>query len=503
MLANPHSIMTSPMQDPVKILVVEDSEDDYQLLLLHLRKASFATIAARVETEAEFLTALRETNWQLVISDHNLPRFSSAEALALVKQFAPETPFIIMSGAIGEDAAVQAMHNGADDYVMKHRPSRLIPAIERGLRNAQERLTRRQAEEAVATANRRLASVTANIPGVLLRLTWDVGTEQLGLAYSSGGSFAATDDGVPRQIRSIDDLLALFSAETVQDLRRAISQAYLTSDRTLRWEGKTAGSCAATWLLLSATRDSTMPAWDGVLTDISPEKQALESAAALRRQTSELVAHQEAAKERERADIAREIHDDIGGLLTAIKTDVVWLKRHLAQDDAAQRKLVDVGLLLDEVVASTKRIAKALRPAILDQGLPAALEWQAREFQQRSGIACRFVSNDDNLELDPGAATGVFRVFQEALTNVSKHAEADCVDVQLFADDASISLEVRDNGNGLQAQDLIKAESFGLLGMRERISQLGGWIEVNGSPGQGTTIMLSIPRNAEAKGPRT
>jgi two-component system, NarL family, sensor histidine kinase UhpB len=420
------------LPDPVRILVVEDSEDDYQLLLVQLRKAPFATVATRVETDSELRSALRDANWNLVISDHNLPRFSSAEALALVKGQAPDIPFIIMSGAIGEDAAVQAMQNGADDYVMKHRPGRLIPAIERGLRNAHERYIRRQAEEAMETANRRLTSVTANFPGVLLRLTWDVGTERLGLAYSSGGGFATQSGGGPRAIHRIDDLLALFSPETVRDLRTVVADASKIPGRGLRWEGRTQGGGSVTWLLLSATRDASAMAWDGVLTDISPEKEALDTAAAARRETSELIAHQEAVKEGERADIAREIHDDIGGLLTGIKTDVVWLKRHLSSDPAAQEKLKDLGELLDQVVGSSKRIAKALRPAILDQGLAAALEWQAREFAQRSGIACRFNSNEENLKLDPGSATGVFRVFQEALTNVSKHAEASKVEVQLF-----------------------------------------------------------------------
>lgn len=490
--------MSSPLPDPVRILVVEDSEDDYQLLLLQLRKAPFATIASRVETEGELRTALRDAAWHVVISDHNLPRFSSAEALALVKQQSPDTPFIIMSGAIGEDAAVQAMQNGADDYVMKHRPGRLIPAIERGLRNTRERQIRRQAEEAMETANRRLASVTANIPGVLLRLTWDAATERLGLAYSSGGGFVLQSDSSPRPIHRIDDLLALFAPDTVQDLRAAVSAASRTPGRSLRWEGRTVGTDGVTWLLLSATREAGSSAWDGVLTDISPEKEALEAAAALRRQTSELVAHQEVEKENERAAIAREIHDDIGGLLTGIKTDVVWLKKHLTEDPAAQQKLADLGELLEQVVGSTKRIAKALRPAILDQGLPAALEWQAREFQQRSGIHCKFNSNEDNLKLDPGSATGVFRVFQEALTNVSKHAEARSVDVQLFSNDSNVTLEVRDDGQGLKEQDMAKPESFGLRGMKERITQLGGWIEVNGAPGQGTTVMLSIPRKPES-----
>lgn len=482
----------------VHVLVVEDSEDDYHLLLLQLRKAPFSVQSERIETLAELRRTLVQRTWDVVISDHNLPGFTSTDALNEVKQLSPDTPFIIMSGAIGEDAAVLAMQNGADDYVMKHRPHRLVPAIERALRNASERRERRLAEQAVFMANRRLKAISANIPGLILRLTWDPETANLGLAYSSGGSLCSDPEQHHPPIQTIDDLLALFAPETVRDLKSAVIEAARQPDRALRWEGQVLGHCCVQWILLSTTRDSSALAWDGLLTDITPEKMALEAAAAARRETSRLIAHQDSVKEAERAEIAREIHDDIGGLLTGIKTDVVWLRKRLSDDGEAQGKLADVSELLEQVVQSSKRIARALRPAILDQGLPAALEWQAREFSQRSGIACSFKTNHDNLRLDPGSATGVFRIVQEALTNVSKHSVADKVDVQLFSNDSNVTLEVHDNGKGVQPADLDKPDSFGLRGMRERIEQLGGWIEVNGSPGKGTTIMLSIPKRVES-----
>ena len=147
------------------------------------------------------------------------------------------------------------------------------------------------------------------------------------------------------------------------------------------------------------------------------------------------------------------------------------------------------------VVQVSHRIAKSLRPAILDQGLNAALEWQAQEFEKHSGIPCHFRTNDEDLSLDSGQATGVFRVFQEALTNIAKHAQAGHVDVQMFATDKLVTLEVRDDGVGVRKQDLAKSESFGVRGMQERMHHLGGWIEVSGAPGKGTTLMLSIPRS--------
>jgi signal transduction histidine kinase len=226
---------------------------------------------------------------------------------------------------------------------------------------------------------------------------------------------------------------------------------------------------------------------------------ALEELRNSRARLSELTDHLETSKEAERASIAREIHDEMGGLLTGLKADVSWLKKHCGAEPRARDKLRDVELLLDEVVMVSKRIAKSLRPAILDQGLNAALEWQAQEFEKHAGIPCHFRTNDDELSLDSGQATGVFRVFQEALTNVAKHAQAKRVEVQMFATDKLVTLEVRDDGVGLRKQDLAKPDSFGVRGMQERVHHLGGWIDVSGAPGKGTTLMLSIPRNGHGR----
>lgn len=365
--------MAENSEPKIRILVVEDSPDDFELLCMTLRLAPFAFDAHRVEDEPGMAKALFEGHWDLVISDHHLPRFGSAAALAALRHGHPDTPFIIVSGMIGEDAAVEAMHAGADDYVMKSGMRRLVPAIERSLRMARERSAKRAAEEA--------------------------------------------------------------------------------------------------------------------------ERKALEELRESRERLSALAAHIESSKEAERAEIAREIHDEMGGLLTGLKADVAWLRKKVPDEPRVRDKIRDIEQLLDEVVMVSKRIAKSLRPAILDQGLGAALEWQAREFEKHAGIPCRFQSNSDELALQAGQATGVFRVFQEALTNVAKHAHANRVDVQVFATDELVTLEVRDDGVGVGAQDLDKPESFGVRGMQERVNRLGGWLDVSGAPGKGTTIMLSIPRH--------
>ena len=213
-----------------------------------------------------------------------------------------------------------------------------------------------------------------------------------------------------------------------------------------------------------------------------------------REELRELTAHIEALKEEERRAVAREIHDDIGSTLAGMKADLAWLGRHYAPGQAVLDKLAGMTRLVDGAVQSANRIVQALRPGILDYGIAPALEWQAKDFAIHNGIQVSFETNEDELALDIEQSTALFRVFQESLTNVSKYARATRIETELFATVTSVTLEVRDNGAGLRPGDLIKPSSFGIRGMMERVRALGGWLDISGPAGQGTTVMLSIPR---------
>ena len=491
--------MTAAADRPlIRILVVEDSPEDYALLRHQLRSAPFRVESRRVEEAQAMSEALRNESWDVVLSDHHLPRFSSAGALAQLRALNLDIPFIILSGVIGEDAAVDAMQAGADDYVMKSNMRRLVPAIERSLRMASERGAKRKAEAAALASERRFEAVTANIPGIVLRIEYDPARDSVRFPWVSQGAAMLYGYTSEALCRNPELLFACMEPADAAHLREAIAAA--GHDQPLRWEGRIrAREDDLRWWLLAATADGSnpdVPAWDGILTDITPEKKALSDLEASRERLSALTAHLEALKEAERAEIAREIHDEMGGLLMGLKADAAWLKKNV--EGRAREKVADIEALLDEVVLVSRRIAKSLRPAILDQGLGAALEWQAREFEKHSGIPCRFRTNRDDLALEARQATGVFRVFQEALTNVAKHAQASQVDVQVFATDGLVTLEVRDDGVGLRKQDLAKSGSFGVRGMQERVHHLGGWLDVSGAPGQGTTLMLSIPRDSQS-----
>jgi signal transduction histidine kinase len=368
MPAQPSSVKPSAGGDrELQILHLEDSELDHELTLLHLARGGLRAQVRRIDSEPEFLAALDERDWDAVISDYNLPGFSGLVALDLLKARGHDLPFILVSGEIGEDTAVEAMRNGASDYLLKNNLARLVPAL----------------------------------------------------------------------------LHAVEATET----RRARVRA----DR-----------------------------------ELDASKQRLR----------ELAQHLQNSIEQERVAIAREIHDDVGGSLTALKFDLAWIARHT--DSEAVRGRVHAALeTVTLAIDSSKRIMHNLRPAILEQGLVAALHWLATRFEKRTGIECVIRLPADGPELRALAA-GVplvaYRTAQEALTNISKHAQASRVELDLSLAGGVLSLEISDNGRGLGADDLAKVRSFGIRGLHERAGTVGGWIEL-GSGGSGTTMILSVPLN--------
>ena len=353
----------TPAAPPLNIIVVEDSELDYELLLAMLSREGMKPRTTRVEDEAGMRDAFAKGHVDAVITDHNLPRFDSFASLTVAKSIDVDIPVIVLSGEMSEDLAVAALHAGADDFVLKTRMFRIASALQHSLQASNSRREARTAQAALADSEAKLHALTQ---------------------------------------------------------------------------------------------------------------------------------HLERAKEDERRAIAQEIHDDIGGALTALKFEWVRLARGLSGE--AMRAQVDaISQLLESAVVASHRIQHALRPAVLDVGLVAALEWLTRGFADRSGIEVDFHANREEFDIAPDRAAAVYRVAQEALTNIRKHAQAKRVHVQLFALDGEVVLEVADDGQGFDAVSLQVTPGFGVRGLIERARGLGGWAEVSSSQGRGTTVMFSIP----------
>lgn len=346
----------------VRLLHIEDSEPDHALAMATLRRAGLDVVATRIESRDEFLRALPD-RWDVVLSDYNLPGFSGLEALEMLKGSGRSLPFILVSGEIGEDTAVEAMRNGASDYLLKANLARLAPAIEHAIAAEETRRAREQADRELVASQARL---------------------------------------------------------------------------------------------------------------------------------SELAQHLQTSVEGERHAIAREIHDDVGGSLSALKFDLLWIGRRVAGQPELAARVQSAMDTVNHAIEASQRIMHNLRPAILEQGLVAALQWMASRFERRAGIVCQFRTSHDRMTLPAGVPLVAYRTAQEALTNISKHAQASRVTIDLSLTAGVLSLEVSDDGRGLSAADLAKAQSFGIRGLKERALTVGGWIDLSSGPG-GTTLILSVP----------
>jgi len=232
-----------------------------------------------------------------------------------------------------------------------------------------------------------------------------------------------------------------------------------------------------------------------IIEDITKRKQAQERIEKSRKQLRALYARLNSVREEERTIIAREIHDELGQSLTALKMDLFWLCKRLPKE---QEKLIGkidsmTGLVGDSI-NSVKRISSTLRPGILDDlGIVAAIEWEAKEFQGRTGVKCKLKLMSQDAEVDSQIATTIFRIFQEALTNVVRHADATGVDISLKRKANNIVLKVEDNGRGITEEQISDPRSLGLLGMKERAHFHGGEVKIRGIPGKGTTLIVNIP----------
>ena len=351
----------------LRVLHVEDSELDHQLILAQLGRAGLKIEMQRLDALPAVLAAL-ELSWDAIISDYNLPGYSGLDVLEALKERQQLTPFILVSGEIGEDTAVGAMRNGASDYLLKNNLNRLAPALLHAID---------------ATENER---------------------------------------------------------------------ARLTADQ-----------------------------------ELVKSKQRLH----------QLAGHLQTSVELERAAIAREIHDDVGGSLTAVKFDLAWIDRH-AQEPEVRQRVAAALETVNAAIEASQRIMHNLRPAILEQGLVAALQWMTARFERRTGIEAGLRVGEERLALPSGVPLVAYRTAQEALTNVSKHALATRVDIELSQDSGVLTLEIRDNGRGMGRGDLSKERSFGIRGLHERAATVGGWVDLSSPPGGGTSLILTVPLAQDA-----
>jgi signal transduction histidine kinase len=281
--------------------------------------------------------------------------------------------------------------------------------------------------------------------------------------------------------------------------------------RVLRVDGSLGWTFSRAIPLLNA--DGEIVEWFGAARDITARKQAEEALEKSRAELEErvkertkeladsqkqlrnLYSHLQSLREEERTNIAREIHDDLGQALTALKMDLSRIVGELRGDKKGLKERLNADVdQVDKTIQAVKRVCTELRPGILDHfGLAAAIEWQAEEFQKRTGIRCEVVFDPEDIVVDTSLSTSLFRIFQESLTNIMRHARATEVKASFRRTSSSIILEIADNGIGITEEELSKPNSFGLQGMRERVYPWGGKVTVRGIKNKGTTVEVIIP----------
>ena len=364
----------TPTRTPVRILHLEDSRVDHALVKFALQRSQMSCELTLVDTLEDFKRELVSGRHDVVVADYHLPGFNGLDAWALMRESGIQLPFIILSGAIGEAAAVDAMHRGVDDYLLKDNMQRLAHVIERALDMAETRRAKARADAELAESRQRLA---------------------------------------------------------------------------------------------------------------------------------ELAEHLQTSIDQERADIAREIHDDIGGALAAVKLDLAWIGRRPTLDADVRQHVETAMEMLQHALGASQRIMLNLRPPILDQGLVAAVQWLAGSFEKRTGVRVSVRRSAEFIDVPRELQLVAYRTAQEALTNVHKHAHATAVDIDLSDRECVLTLEVSDNGQGMSPDALRKAKSFGLLGLKERAAKVDGWMDISSSP-RGTSVILSVPlRTAPGEGAAT
>ncbi len=355
---------------------------------------------------------------------------------------------------------------------------------------------RRRALAALQESEARLQGIAANVPGLVFRLERPQPDAPVDFAFISEGSEQLV--GYPasallqpgRGIRSLvhaDDLLGY-------NLSQA---AALEADRDWHWQGRIL-TCDGEqrWADIKAIArrlQDGLVVWDGIVWDVSESKRIELALSESRGQLRELSAHLESVREEEKARIAREVHDELGQVLTVLKLETSMCELAYGElDSGLQERLNSMKRLIANLFQLVRDVATALRPPILDAGISSAIEWQAQRFEARTQIPC-LVQVPDNLPaLTDVKAIGLFRILQEALTNIMRHAQAHTVELQLVLEDGWLCLTISDDGCGFVAPTG-RPSSFGLVGMRERVLMLGGDLQLDSRLGEGTTLSVRIP----------
>lgn len=492
----------------LRVLLVEASSVDARRTLAKLKQSGYLVKHLQVDDADSMKRALADGIWDVILCSFDPSGFCGLEALRLIQHVGIDIPFLFLSHDQSESTLIEAIPAGASGFIFKDHLNFLAAAIEHSLREA--RIHRVHKEEKLALQNyqARVHSFISNLPGMAFQLLLD-SNGVLSFPYVSDGG---------RSLLGFEPLdlkqnPSLFQNILYPNDRDSFHQSMRVSADKLslwNWEGRIviAKNGKIKWINMRCTPrklENGDVLWEGFMTNISQSKFAGIGLKQSQDQLRELSSHIQDAREQERLHIARDIHDDMGGTLTAIKIDIAWLIERLDNPNPELfAKAKGIESLVDRCMKSANNILRSLRPSVLDSfGLIAAIEMEAEEFEKRTAISCPISQVDEGMEISPDASIALFRIFQETLTNIMKHAKASEVTVDIANRKAGLDLVISDNGCGFKEVDRQKPRSFGLRGIQERVAHFNGKVQINSKPGKGTTVQVHIPHTLASPGNET
>jgi two-component system, NarL family, sensor histidine kinase UhpB len=478
----------------MRILIVEDNPGDVRLLREHLigdRSLAQVFQLAHVDRVGPALELLGNTSFDAVLLDLSLPDSQGIETLIRLHAVRPGMPIVVLTSLDDEVLGLQLLQAGAQDYLVKGEVTASL--LRRSLRYA---VARKRAEVELLRSEIFLESIVENIPHMIfvkdareLRFVrFNKAGEEL-LGHTRQELIGKSDyDMFPK------DEADFFTGADREVLRNC--EVLDIPEEPILTKGKGLRYLHTKKIPILDENDQPLYLL-GISEDITERKRAENQLQRSFEHLRTLSQRLDVVREEERTRIARELHDELGVRMTCMKLDLARLlammRESLFPREKMEEKIRSMNAEADATITEVQRLAAELRPGVLDDlGLVAAIEWQCQDFERRSGIRCLCEASFDQIKISPSRATAAFRICQEALTNVARHAKATFVRVLVKESGDDVFIEIQDNGQGIPAEKLNDAGSLGLLGMKERSMAIGGWLEIAGWPGKGTTVTLRL-----------
>lgn len=476
------------MAAPLRILMLEDDPIDAEIVQWALKESFNCIFHVAVNKEA-YCEALDQFKPDLILADNALPRFNAKEALEMIFQRSMNIPFILVTGTVSEEFAANIIRLGADDYILKDRLARLPAAINTALHKKRAEAAIKHSEEVrKLIMNAALdAIICIDVEGNIT--VWNSKAEIIfGWSEKEIMGKKLTETIIPKQYREAHNKGFNHYLQTGEGpvLNTLIEITALHQS----------GNEFPIELAIVPIKRSGDDFFCAFIRDITLRKRGEEKLQHSYEEIRRLLSHLQDVREEERLIISREIHDQLGQQLTVMKMDINWLKKRLVltTNETAREKLEELNLMMDETMKTVRKIAADLRPGLLDDlGLGAAIEWHLNDFEKRAGIMMHYKGLNDDVPLSIASKTGVFRIVQEALTNVVRYAQAENVIVNLEKQDGRFLLTIQDDGIGFDPEKISAKKTYGIVGMRERAAMMGGSCEISSAPGKGTIIIVQVP----------